>query len=175
MRYYRVFFCFVYFRVSLLVHGSAYQLVFTKSLHSLAGQSCDREIGEVLLVCIYIPAPFTESLDRLGRKMICFKSPGMGLWESNASYTARVNPIPSALSTRPTHLPYAMSTKESVLVLPQKRCKCVLCVSFWDKFISVPEKSPLKRVITTIKMVFRSFTSPSSARDRHNTRKHYVG
>ena len=34
------------FRVSLWVHGSAYQLVFTKSLHSLAGQSCDREIDE---------------------------------------------------------------------------------------------------------------------------------
>ena len=34
---------FVYFWVSLRVHGSAYRLVFNKSLQSPAGQSCDRE------------------------------------------------------------------------------------------------------------------------------------
>ena len=38
---------FVDFRVLLWVHESAYQLVFTKSLQSLAGQSYDREIGEL--------------------------------------------------------------------------------------------------------------------------------
>ena len=37
-------FC-LHFRVSLRVHGSAYRLVFTKSIHRLAGQSCDREIN----------------------------------------------------------------------------------------------------------------------------------
>ena len=41
-----VFYVFVYFRVSLRVHGPACRLVFTKSLQSLAGQSCDWEIGK---------------------------------------------------------------------------------------------------------------------------------
>ena len=37
---------FVYFRVSLRVHGSAYRLIFTKFFQSLAGQFCDQEIDE---------------------------------------------------------------------------------------------------------------------------------
>ena len=44
--HYFVLFLCTYFRVLLRLHGSAYQAVCTKSLHSLAGQSCDREIGE---------------------------------------------------------------------------------------------------------------------------------
>ena len=59
----------------------------------------------ILLLCIYIPAPFTESFDRLGRRMI-FK-------ESNSSYTARGDPFPSALSTRPSLLLFAPNQCQS--------------------------------------------------------------
>ena len=41
-----LFVCFVYFRVSLRVHGSVYWLVFTMSLHSLTGQFWDWEIDQ---------------------------------------------------------------------------------------------------------------------------------
>ena len=61
---------FVYFRVSLRVHGSAYRLVFTKSLQSLAGQSCDREIDEFSYSAFINPAPSTESFDQFGRRMM---------------------------------------------------------------------------------------------------------
>ena len=51
---------------------------------------------------LYIPALFTETFDRLGR-IIVFASK-IPEQESNSSYTARADPFPSALSTRPTLL-----------------------------------------------------------------------
>ena len=51
---------FAYFRVSLHVLGSAYRLVSTKSLHSLAGQSCNREIDE-FSYSVFIHRPRLQS------------------------------------------------------------------------------------------------------------------
>ena len=95
-------FCFVYFRVSLRVHGSAYWLVFTKSLQSLAGQSCDQEIDIFSYSSIYKPDLSQSYLTRRKENDFAAKVPE---WESNSSYTARVDHFPSALSTRPTLLP----------------------------------------------------------------------
>ena len=55
----------------------------------------------ILLLCIYIPAPFTESFDRLGRRMI-FKVAGEGieLEPHNSSW-----PFSERLTPRPTLLP----------------------------------------------------------------------
>ena len=71
------FVCFVLFlAVSSLAR---YRPVFTKSLRSQA----DRSVlwpgdWQILLLCIYVPAPFTESFDRLGKRMI-FKVTGAGI------------------------------------------------------------------------------------------------
>ena len=77
--------------------------VFTKSLPQ-SGRSVLRP-GDcrIILLCFYIPALFTESFDRLGRRIV-FTSK-VPEWGSNWSYTAKVDPFPSALSTRPTPLP----------------------------------------------------------------------
>ena len=92
-----IFFLFCVFRVTLRVHESAYRLVFTNSLHSLAGQSCDQQIDEL---------SYSASVHRVirpARKENDFASK-VPERESNSSYTARVDPFPSALSTRPMFL-----------------------------------------------------------------------
>ena len=77
-------------------------LVFTKSLPQPGRSVLQPGDWQILLVCFYIPAPFTESFDRLGRRIVfASKVPEQ---ESNSSYTAQVDPFPSALSTRPTLL-----------------------------------------------------------------------
>ena len=82
-------------------------LVFTKSLPQ-SGRSVLRP-GDwrILLLCLYIPAPFTESFDRLGRRIV-FASK-VQEQESNSSYTAQVDLFPSALSTRSTLLPFSFA------------------------------------------------------------------
>ena len=58
---------------------STYQLVFTKSLHSLAGQSCDREIGE-FSYSAFIYRPHSPSLSTgYEGELFCFKGPGAGI------------------------------------------------------------------------------------------------
>ena len=72
-------------------------LVFTKSLPQ-SGRSVLRP-GDwrIFLLCFYILAPFTESIDQLGRIIVsASKVPEQ---ESNSSYTVQVDPFPSALST----------------------------------------------------------------------------
>ena len=45
-------------------------LVFTKSLHRLAGQYCDQEIDEFSYSAVISRPRFTESFDRLGRRLV---------------------------------------------------------------------------------------------------------
>ena len=95
----RHFFVLVHFRALLLVHGSAYLLVFTMSRHGrsvlLPGD------WQSLLLCIYIPAPFTVIWPVRKENDFASKVPER---ESNSRYTDRVDPFPSPLSTRPTPL-----------------------------------------------------------------------
>ena len=56
----------------------------------------------ILLLCIYLPAPFTESFWPVRKENDLLRLPER---ESNSSYTARVDTFPSALSTRPSLLP----------------------------------------------------------------------
>ena len=93
---------FVSFRVSLRVHGSAFA-GFHQVPSTVWQVSLVTGDWRILLLCFYIPALFTESFDRLGRRNVfASKVPE---WELNLSYTAQVDPFPSALSTRPTLLP----------------------------------------------------------------------
>ena len=94
-------FVFVYFRVLLRVHGGQPICWFSPSPSTVRQVSL--VTGQILLLCIYIPTPFTESFDRLGRRIVyASKVPER---ESNSNYTNRVDPFPSTLSTRPTVLP----------------------------------------------------------------------
>ena len=58
---------------------------------------------QILLLFIYIPAPFTKSFDRLGRRMILLQS----CWSRNWAPVTQpeLTLFPSTLSTRPTLLP----------------------------------------------------------------------
>ena len=91
---------FFVFWVLLRVHGSAYRLVFTKSLHSLSCQSCDWEIDKFSYSAL-IYRPHSQRPVRKENDFVS-KVPER---ESNSSYTARVDPFPSALSTRPSNPP----------------------------------------------------------------------
>ena len=88
---------FVYFRVSLRVHGSAFagfhQVPFTVWQVSLATGRLTN--SPTLLL-------YTGPVYRVIWPGFRFKVPER---ESNSSYTAKVDPFPSALSTRPTLIP----------------------------------------------------------------------
>ena len=95
-------FCFFWFlAVSSLAPGT--RIGLSAGFHKVRQSVLWPGDWRILLLCIYIPAPFTESVDRLGRRMI-FKVAGAGI-ELNSSYKARVDPFPSTLSTRPSLLP----------------------------------------------------------------------
>ena len=96
------FLFFVYFRVSLGVHGSAYGWLSPSP--SIVWQ-VSLETGRLTNSCtLHL---YTDPVNRVVwpvRKETDFASK-VPERESNSSYTARIDPFPSALSTRPTLLP----------------------------------------------------------------------
>ena len=111
--------------VSSLAPGtrSASRPVFTKSLRSLAVSLCDREIDE-FSYSVFIYRPHSQS-HLTGWEGEWSKMPER---ESNSSYTARVDPFPSALSTRPTLLPFPSLSGPNVDGLRLACLSCIFCV-----------------------------------------------